>query len=143
MTGAGDIRAFGDDVRRFAEAAPGDLIALVDDEIKRQLARDTGGDGALSHGRKLGRATTTVSTRNGEAEVTASGSRNVWGILQGGTSAHVVNAPRGGYLATPYGPRRSVRVSGAPARKTFTEAADRGLDDASRELQSTWSQVGS
>ena len=74
--------------------------------------------------------------------MTADGSRRVWGILEGGTSAHVVNARAGGFLRTPYGPRRRVKVSGAPARHTFTEAADRGLDRAAKDAEAAWSRIG-
>lgn len=143
MSGAADVRAFAADVRRFADAAPGESIAAVDEAITAQLRRDTGGDGSLSRGRKLGRATTSVRRKRGEAEVVPSGSRNVWGILQGGTSAHVVRAKRGGFLATPYGPRRQVHVSGAPARHTFTEGAATGIADAQRDMERRWAQLGS
>jgi hypothetical protein len=138
---AAEIRQWGRDVRSFADTAPGDAIVVVDDAISARLNADTGGDGMLSRGRKLGRATTQITKRPGEAQVEPSGSRQVWGILQGGTVAHVVEARKGHVLATPYGPRPRVHVSGAPARRTFTEGAERGLVDAQRRLESDWGRL--
>jgi hypothetical protein len=143
VTGAADVRAWATAVRRFVEAAPGEAIAPVDEAITARLRRDTGGDGAFSRGRNLGRATTNVRRSNGEAEVTSAGSRAVWGILQGGTVAHVVRAAPGRYLATPSGPRRLVNVSGVSARHTFTEGAAAGIDDAERDIERRWAQLGS
>lgn len=139
---AADIRGWGRDVTAFAREQPRTAIEAVDDAVTRQLRRDTGGDGSLSNGRKLGRATTRVTERDGEAEVSADGSRAVWGILEGGTTGHVIEAPRGRLLRTPKGPRRRVRVSGVRARHTFTDAARTGLADAERELQRAWAQLG-
>jgi hypothetical protein len=138
MSGAADIRAWGEDIQAFARDAPGDAIRVVDQAIRDQLQQDTGGDGALSHGRDLGRATTQVRARDGEAQVDAAGSLRVWAILESGTSGHEVRAPRGHFLRTPYGPRPSVRVSGVPGRETFTRAAQSGLEDAQHELERAW-----
>lgn len=137
MSAAGWTRV-ADDVRRFDRDAPGEAIDVVDEEITRQLRADTGGDGGLSHGRNLGRATTTVTKGDGEAEVVAAGSMRVWGIIEGGTRAHTVDAGVGRVLATPYGPRRRVRVGGARGRRTFTESCARGMDLAARELERAW-----
>jgi hypothetical protein len=138
---AADIRSWGRDVRAFADDAPGRAIELVDRAIVARLRADTGGDGALSRGRKLGRATTTTTTRKGEAIVEPSGSRAVWGILQGGTTAHVIRAAPGRFLATPKGPRRQVRIPATSARHTFTEGATRGMTDAERQLSNEWGRL--
>lgn len=123
--------------------APGDAIGVVDTAILTRLRADTGGDAGFSHGRNLGKASTRTTVRRGEAVVEADGSRQVWAILQGGTTAHVVKASQGRFLRTPHGPRREVRVRGVRARETFSEGADRGLEMAARELDRAWSRVGS
>lgn len=64
----------------------------------------------------------------------------MWGILQGGTVAHVVRAKPGRFLATPKGPRREVHVSGSRARHTFTEGATTGLNAAERDIEQAWVQ---
>jgi len=138
VSGAGTIRGWGRDIQRFTRDAPRQAIRVVDDAVTQQLRRDTGGDGGFSHGRNLGRATTRVTSSAGEAEVAASGSLRVWGILQGGTSGHEVRPGGRGLLRTPYGPRPFVRVSGVSARETFTRGAQTGLEGAARELESRW-----
>jgi hypothetical protein len=138
MSAAPVIRGWARDITRFGVVAPGEVIDVVDEAIVDQLRRDTGGDGAFSLGRKLGKATTRVTARPGEAVVAASGSRSVWGILEGGSTAHTVKAKRGKLLRTPYGPRPSVRVSGVPARHTFQRGAETGLDKAEAELERMW-----
>lgn len=141
MSGAATIRGWGRDIQQFERDAPRDAIRVVDQAVRDQLQRDTGGDGGFSHGRDLGRATTRVTSSAGEAEVEASGSMRVWGILQGGTRGHEVRAAKGKFLRTPQGPRRSVRVSGVSARETFTTAAQAGLEDAARELERAWGEL--
>ncbi len=141
MSGAATIREWSRAVRKFNDDAPGQAIEIVDKAITQRLRADTGGDGALSRGRKLGRASTQTTKRKGEAEVTPSGSHGVWGILQGGTRGHVVQAKSGGMLATPYGPRKRVEVSGAPAKRTFTEGAADGIDEAFRQLETDWGNI--
>lgn len=140
MSAAGWSRA-AEDVRRFTRVAPGDAIDVVDEEVTRQLHADTGGDGALSHGRDLGRADTTVTKSEAEAEIAASGSMRVWGIIEGGTSAHVIDAGPGHVLRLPFGVRRRVHVGGARARRTFTESCARGMERAARQLESDWGSI--
>lgn len=140
MSAAG-YRRVAADVRQFADRAPGEAIALVDDAITAQLRADTG-DGSFSHGPDLGRATTRTTKRQGEAEVQADGSRRVWGILEGGTSGHTVTASAGRVLRTPFGPRRSVTVSGVAARETFTKSCAKGMEEAARKLQDDWAALG-
>lgn len=141
MSGAADIRGWARDVGDFVRDWPERGAERVQRSLQEQLRRDTGGDGALSRGRNLGTATLSLTAGDGEAEVSAAGSMAVWGILQGGTSAHEVRARPGRLLSTPYGPRPSVRVSGVRARRTFTEGADRGLDDAERLLLADWGRL--
>jgi hypothetical protein len=141
MSGAADIRGWARDISRFGVVAPGEAIDVVDEAITDQLRRDTGGDGAFSRGRKLGKATTRVTARPGEAQVSASGSTAVWSILEDGTTAHTVTAKRGKVLRTPYGPRSRVQVGGVPPRHTFTRGAEAGLDAAEAELERLWGQV--
>ena len=138
---ANTIRGWADDVRRFADDWPAQGARVVDDAIRRRLIADSG-DGGLSHGRNMGRATTRITVRSGDAEVVADGSRRVWGILEGGTSPHVVRAAPGRMLRTPFGPRPSVRVSGVRARRTFTQGADDGLTRAAQDAESAWTRVG-
>lgn len=142
-SGAATINGWARDVSRFADDLPGASIGVVERAIEARLRADTGGDGALSHGRNLGRATTSTTVSNGEAIVVPSGSRNVWGILQGGTQAHVVRAKPGSFLATPYGPRAQVHVGRSRARHTFTEGATIGLDAAQRDVERRWAAFGS
>lgn len=141
MTGVNDIRGWADDVRRFADDWPADAAELVDDAITQRLRADTG-DGGLSHGRAMGRATTRITRRDGEATVEADGSMRVWGIIEGGTTPHTVTAGPGRLLRTPYGPRSRVRVSGVPARHTFTEGAEKGLSEAAKDAESAWARIG-
>jgi hypothetical protein len=138
---ASEIRGFADDVRRFVDDWPADAADVVNESIRRRLAADIG-DGTFSHGRTMGRATTRITVRGGSAEVAADGSRRVWGILEGGTSPHVVRARPGRMLRTPFGPRPTVRVSGVRARRTFTEGADDGLTRAARDAESAFARVG-
>jgi hypothetical protein len=140
--GAETIRGWADSVARFADTWPADGAKVVDETIQARLRADTGGDGGLSRGRSMGRATTRIVKGTRSADVVAAGSRRVWGILEGGTSAHTVTAKNGKLLRTPYGPRPAVNVAGVSARHTFTEAADDGLDKASRDAEQAWARVG-
>lgn len=141
MAGADTIRGWARDVQRFADDWPAVGITVVDQAVVDRLRADTG-DGSFSHGRNMGRATTRIQKGRSEASVAADGSMRVWGILESGTSAHVVRAARGRMLRTPYGPRAQVRVSGVRARHTFTEGADRGLTGAVRDAETAWARVG-
>jgi hypothetical protein len=138
---ADPIRAWARDVQRFADDWPADGIAVVDEAITARLRADTG-DGGFSRGRRMGRATTRITKASGSAEVVADGSRAVWTILEDGTAAHDVVAPSGGFLRTPYGPRRRVHVSGVRARRTFTLGAETGLDAAARDAETRWARIG-
>jgi hypothetical protein len=139
---AADIARWARDVEAFAREQPAELAEVIDERVTEQLRRDTGGDGALSNGRALGRATTRIDARVGEAEVRADGSIGLWRLLESGSKPHEIAAPRGRLLRTPYGPRRSVHVRGVRGRRTFSTGAQRGLTDASREMQQRWAQIG-
>lgn len=141
MSAANDIRGWADDVRRFAADWPADAITVVDDAITQRLRADTG-DGSLSHGRGMGRATTRITRRKGEAVVETDGSMRVWGIIEGGTSAHIVDAGAGRALRTPHGFRRRVRVSGTRPRHTFTVGAEKGLSEAAKDAEAQWARIG-
>lgn len=144
MTNA-NIARFAADVRTFANDCPGETIELVERAIDAQLRADTGGDGALSNARKLGRATVETTRGRGDAEASAAGARVIWSWLERGTSAHVVEAKgrgRSAVLATPYGPRKRVKVSGMRAKRTWSRGADEGMRNAERDIERRWSQIG-
>lgn len=78
----------GDSLRRLATRAermerqwPSDAAALLADELESAAKRDTGGDGRLSHGRKLGAATVTVR-RHGNGAAARADSPRIWGVLE-------------------------------------------------------------
>lgn len=141
-TGAATVRGWGRDVAVFARDWPADGARVLAREVADRLARDTGGDGRLSHGRRLGAATVDVDTGAGRADVSSGGSSAVWSILEHGTRAHVTRARPGRVLATPYGPRRSVSVRGTPPAHTWTRGSERGMDAAERAAAAAWGQVG-
>ena len=103
--------------------------------ITKRVQRDTGGDGGLSGARELGRATVEVDASSGEATISAGGSMSIWAMIESGTSSHEIRARGSGrraVLRTPYGPRRTVRVSGTRGRRTWTEGSEDGLDAAAK-----------
>jgi hypothetical protein len=139
---AAAIRSYADDVRRLADEQPAAGAALLAETIDAALRADTGGDGGFSHGQGMGRATVDVLTRSGSADVIGAGSRGVWAILEHGTRGHEVRAGRGGFLRTPYGPRRAVNVSGVAARRTWTRANERALPLIENETERRFAQIG-
>jgi hypothetical protein len=141
VAGADTIRGWADDVARFADDWPAKGAEVVDEAITQRLRADSG-DGRLSHDKGGGRATTRIIKSSGSADVVADGSRGVWGILEGGTRPHTVDAGKGHALRTPKGPRRIVKVSGARGKRTFTEGAQRGLEQAAKDAEAQWARVG-
>lgn len=141
MAGAGDgLRQLAQRAERMEQEWPRAAAEVVERAVTAQL-RSATGDGTLSHGRQLGRATVDVDARPGQASVTAGGSMAVWAIIQRGTRGHVTDAGPGRVLATPFGPRRRVEVSGAPGKRTWTRGVAEALprvrstaDDAFREV---------
>lgn len=139
--------AGGDGLRRLAQRAermqerwPRDAATEVERVVTSALHAATG-DGALSHGRNLGRATVEVEARPGAASVTAGGSMGVWAIINRGTRAHDVVAAPGRPLSTPYGPRQRVHVAGAPGKQVWPRAVTAAMprvrasaDEAFREV---------
>lgn len=140
MSGAATVRGWAKDVKRFADDWPrqgGDVLKRA---VDAELRGDTGGDGAMG---TLGRASVEVTARPAEADVVGAGSRAVWAILEGGTRAHTVTGkgPRG-LLRTPYGPRRRVNVSGAPAKRTWSRGVERGMAAVEADAERAWGGVG-
>lgn len=142
MTAAANIRSYGRDVRRFADDQPAAGAQLLEAAIESQLRADTGGDGGFSRGRDMGRATIDVDAGRGSADVSAAGSMAVWAILERGTRGHETHARAGGVLATPYGPRRSVRVSGVGPRRTWTRANDQAMPRIVADTERRFAQLG-
>lgn len=140
MTAAAFER-YADDLARFADDALDDSATILARAVEAELRADTG-DGMLSHGRHLGRATVEIDASAGEAEVAAAGSMAVWAIIQRGTTAHTVRAAPGKALSTPHGPRVEVHVSGAPARRTWTRGNERGLPEVQSDLERRFSRIG-
>ena len=55
---------------------------------------------------------------------------------------HTVNAKAGGFLRTPYGPRRKVNVSGMAAKKTWDKGAGKAVDAARRDAAAAFVEGG-
>jgi len=127
MAGAGDgLRRLAQRAERMEREWPRDAADVLERAVTGQL-RSATGDGALSHGRDMGRATVVARGGAGKATVEAGGSMAVWAIIQSGTSGHTVRAGAGRVLRTPFGPRRQVTVSGAPGKRTWTHGVARGM----------------
>jgi hypothetical protein len=143
VAGADVVRGWARDVRRFADDWPKQGAEVLSRDVTDRLRADTGGDGRLSHYRGGG-ATVQVTSGAGTAEVAGSGAMGVWAILESGTTAHTVTG-RGarGVVLSPYGPRRSVRVSGVRGKQTWSQGVDRGMDAADADAGRAWAQVGS
>lgn len=60
---------------------PRDAAELVQVETEAAARADTGGDGTLSHGRKLGRATVAIR-RSQDGAAAEAQNRRVWGVLE-------------------------------------------------------------
>lgn len=110
--------------------------------VDEQLRADTGGDGALSRGKSLGRADVDVDAGRTSADVSGAGSIGLWALLEHGSRGHTVTAERGRVLATPYGPRPQVKVSGVPARRTWSKGVEAGMELVERDADKAWSKVG-
>jgi hypothetical protein len=142
VSGAATVRGWARDVSRFADEWPEHGARVLADKVEQRLRSDTGGDGGFSRGRGLGRAGVEVDAGTGEAEVAAAGSMRVWAMLEHGTSGHVVRARRGRLLATPYGPRPMVTVSGMRARETWSTGVRAGMPAVQRDAEHEWARVG-
>lgn len=143
MGSAGDsLRRLAIRAERMTQQWPNAAAALVERAVTAELRSATGGDGALSHDKGGGRATVMTRRRGqGAATVEAAGSIGTWAILQRGTRPHTVNARRGKVLRTPYGPRRTVRVSGVRGRRTWTQGVDDGLPQARASARAAFREV--
>jgi hypothetical protein len=144
VAGADVIRGWAQDVKRFADDWPrqgGDVLAR---DVTAQLRADTGGDGRLSHDRRGGAADVQVTASAGQADVVGAGNMGTWAILETGTKSHTTTG-RGlrGVVRTPYGPRRTVNVSGVPGRQTWSRGIDQGMGAVEADAARAWGQVGS
>lgn len=140
MNGAAVVEGWARAVARFADEWPNRGAAVASRRVDAIVAADTGGDGRLSNYRG-GRATVAVEEGGGEAAVRADGSLGLWSILEEGTKAHTVRARPGGFLATPFGPRRMVQVAGVHARQTWTKGAAAGLVAAERDAYDAFDRI--
>lgn len=134
------MRQWSADIKRFVDDWPTQgaevLARSVDDAL-----REATGDGGFSHGTELGRASVEVEGGRTTADVVAAGSARVWGILEGGTTAHEVKAKPGKVLATPAGPRRRVRVGGVRPRRTWTRGVESGLPLVERDADRAFDRM--
>lgn len=128
--------------------------AVMNEHIIKRLQADTGGDQKLSgakKGSKLG-TTTRISpgTRIASALIAASPRKGAaqWSWLQKGTQAHDVGRRRDGkgglHMRVNGGDFKTgaFRVSGSPAKRTFTEGADEGRKPTAEamrdEIRKVW-----
>lgn len=133
MASAGDsLRRLATRAERFERQWPDEAAAVVERAVAGQL-RSATGDGAFSHGRKMGRATVAVRRHGKTTVVSADGSRAVWAILERGTRAHDVKARAGKVLRTPNGPRAKVHVSGVKGRRSWSK----GVESATPQVRSS------
>lgn len=135
------MRQWARDVQRFADDWPAQGAEVLAAVVDAQLRADTGGDGAFSRD-TAGRADVDTTTGRGEADVVGAGAMGVWAILEHGTGGHEVRARRGRVLATPYGPRPVVRVSGVRPRRTWSRGVERGMQAVERDATAAWGRVG-
>ena len=142
MGAAAEFRRLADDVRRFADDWPAEGAKVIERETLDQLNAATGGDGRLSNARGYGRATVKVARRSGSAVVSAEGDKTIWAWLEEGTGTHRVSAGRGRFLRTPYGPRRSVVVSGMRPKKPWDKAMAAAEPKVAADAEKRWAQVG-
>lgn len=116
------------DADRFAKDWPHEGAVIIERAVTAELRSAPGGGNVPG----VGRATVEVESSAGSADVSAAGSMRVWSWVENGTRAHDVNARPGGYLRTPYGPRRRVHVSGWRA----TGAWSNGIQSADAAVMS-------
>jgi hypothetical protein len=131
------VRQWAADARRFVAEWPNHGATVAAGEITRYVASDTGGDGRLRN-HPSGPATVEIEAGDGEAAAVAAGSLAVWAILEYGTKPHRIAARPGGFLNTPFGPRRMVQVSGMAARQTWSNGAVAGSAEAVRDAEAAF-----
>lgn len=147
MTAADGLRATAAAARRY----PADWVKASTAKLARAtratLNADTGGDGALSNFRGGGpKARVKVTTRYGstlsEATIEAAGTGAIWSWLEDGTGGHRIRAREpGGELATPAGPRPSVKVRGRRPLHTWRRAVAPVLPAVSADAERRWRKV--
>ena len=137
MAGA---EGWGDSLRDFGEQMPQAGADACAAEIDRQIALDTGGDGALSN---LSGGGVELVTSGGGSEWTVAGSGNLGAlaILESGTVRHSIEPRNARALMTPAGPRAMVTVEGVTARHTWTNGAEAGLSAAERTAEQMFGEV--
>ena len=140
MAAGASLRQLAARVERMADTWPREASQIVQRDAERQLRAATG-DGSLSGGRDLGRATVTVKASAGRASVAQSGSARVWAIVEGGTKPHTVKARRGKLLRTPYGPRPSVTVAGTPAKRPWSRAVTSAMPQVEASARRAFTDV--
>jgi hypothetical protein len=124
------------DVARFADDWPRQGAEVAAGVLRSQLAADGGGTFSKAPGMS---ARVEVRPGSGSADVVGVGGGWTW--LQDGTRPHTVNAKAGGFLRTPYGPRRRVNVSGMAAKGTWDKGAGRAVDAAARDAAAAFSKA--
>ena len=103
MTAAAALGRLARDVARFADDWPRQGAEVAAGVLRGQLAADGGGTFSKAPGMSA-----RVEVRPGSGSAEAVGVGGGWTWLQHGTRPHTVNAKAGGFLRTPYGPRRRV-----------------------------------
>ena len=126
--GAAGIRGWARDVARFADDWPRHGAEVAAEIVTAALAGD--GGGRFSNAPHM---SARVEVRGGNGSASAVGVGGGWTWLEHGTRSHTVNAKGGGFLRTPYGPRRKVEITGMPAKRTWTRGAARAVDAARKD----------
>lgn len=124
------------DVRRFADDWPRHGAEIAADVVSAALAAD--GGGRFSNAPHM---SARVEVRGGGGSADVVGVGGGWTWLQHGTRAHTVTAKGGGFLRTPYGPRRSVNVEGMAAKRTWDRGAARAVDAATRDAATQFAKA--
>jgi hypothetical protein len=124
------------EVARFADDWPRHGAEVAAGVLRGELAADGGGSFSNAPGMS---ARVEVRPGSGSAEVVGAGGGWTW--LQHGTRAHTVNARSGGFLRTPFGPRRRIEITGMAAKGTWTKGAGRAVDAAQRDAAAAFSKA--
>ena len=136
MTAAAALDRLARDVARFADDWPRQGAEVAAGVLRGQLAADGGGSFSKAPGMSA-----RVEVRPGSGSAEAVGVGGGWTWLQDGTRSHTVNAKAGGFLRTPYGPRRTVNVSGMAAKNTWGKGAGKAVAAAARDATAAFSKA--
>lgn len=143
------LRATADGLRRAPKALVADASKAAAIEIRKALRADAGGDAALS-GIPRAKLAVKVDVRDfrsdAVAELTPGGSlgaRGVWGILEGGATAHTI--PRNGRARRMNLDGRwvtgPIRHPGAPAKHTWTRIIPKAIESATAEAHRSFTKA--